>query len=491
MQPLPTIEQPGVLQKSIHGGKWLTIGYILQRAVGFVSFFVLARLLTPADFGIVAIMLLVPKLLQSATEPGFATAAIQKTGDVKKYLNPIWTIGILKSALIAVVVWFMAPFIAHLLNAEQAVNAIRWGGLFILVQNLSNIGELFLFRDLFFKRVVARNAIRDISYTIIAIAGALLWHSYTALIFATFASYAFQSISTYFLHPYRPRLTFNFKPLKDLYHYSKWVVGQGWLDQVYGFAEQSVVTRLGGVTNIGLYSKAKNMASVPTGFLSPVISTVSFSAYARIKDEPEKIREGFMKSLEIIFFLLIPITILILYAGGKLILILLGTVWLPMTNPLRVLLIYYFIGSINDLCNTLLNALGYPKKEVQYNFIKVLVTLLLLIPLTLWGGTTGAALAVLAGTIPTLVLNLAATVRYINIPLKKILKAVLVPLIASALTAAPCIVFKNVLLALPTSLFIIATAAAGLLYCGCIFFAGTLFNRGPYKTVRLIVEHIV
>lgn len=488
IEPITKAEK-GTLHKSIHSGKWLSLGYVWQKGVGVVSFFILARLLTPADFGVAALMLLIPKLLQSSTEPGFGAAAIQKSGDIRHYLNPIWTLGIIKAALIASAVALTAPFLAHMLHAEQATEAIRLGGLCILIQNLSNIGEIFLFKDLLFKRIFIRNVLRDISYSLVAIIGAWWFRSYWILIIATFVSNIVQTISTYFLHPFRPRLTFNFRPLKNLFHYSKWVVGQGWLDQFNGFMEQSVVTRFGGVSGIGLYSKAKSMASVPTGFLNPVITTVSFPAYARIKNAPEKVRDGFIKSLDVIFFFLIPITTLILYAGGILVTLVLGKIWLPMTNPLRLLLLFYLFNSINDLSNTLVNALGHPEKEVHYNLIKTVVTLTLLIPLTMRAGISGAALALLLGTLPTLAFNISAIVRFTGLHLGAIVSTALVPLLSSAVIVIPLMLAKETFLIMPVWGLVLTTGIAGLLYGGQVILWGALFKRGPYKTLHLIIQH--
>ena len=122
MQDPSEAETPGsgVLQKSITSGKWLTAGYIIQRGISLVSFFILARLLTTADFGIVAYVLLVPKFLQATTETGFSSAAIQKDGDIKRYLNPIWTVGVIKGFVIALLIFAIGPLIARWLNVEGA-----------------------------------------------------------------------------------------------------------------------------------------------------------------------------------------------------------------------------------------------------------------------------------------------------------------------------------------------------------------------------------
>lgn len=482
-------KEDGVLKNSITSGTWLTASNLVQKLLGFASFFILARLLKPEDFGVVAIIFLIPKIIQSATELGFGTAAVQRQGDITEFLDPIWTINVFKGVAITILIFVIAPVIGILVNARQLATVIGMGGLLILVQNLANPGEIYFSKNLDFKKISIRNIIREVSYMVLAIFFAVYLRSYWALIIATFASQLIQTISTYFLHPYRPRLTLAFTKLRNLLHYSKWVIGQGWLDQAYNFVEQTAVARYTNLTNIGLYTKAKNMASVPTGFLNPVISLVSFPAYAKIKNEPEKVRDGFIKSLDIIFFFLIPITILILYAGGALILILLGPTWLPMTAALRILLVFYLIGSFNDMSNTLVNAIGYPQKEVLYNSVKIIVTIILLLPLTLWGGISGAALAMLAGILPTLVLNIMAVKRYTGLTIKMLVSPGFVPLLSSFIVATPFMLAKEMFLTLPPPWLLFSGAVAALLYGGLIVLWGALLKKGPYKTIQIIIKH--
>ena len=439
----------GVLSKSIKGGKWLTIGYTIQKLLSLASFIVLARFLRPADFGVMAIILAIPKFLESATDTGFGSSIIQKEGEITRYLNPIWTIGVIKSIIIMALVFISGPYIANFFQTEVAVLAIQLGGVFIVIQNLFNIGETFLFKEMDFKKIIIRNVLRDIVYILVGISIALFWKSYWALFFATIASYATQTISTYFLHPYRPRLSLSFGKLKDLFNYSKWIIGQTWITQLYGLMETSILARLTNITSLGLYTKAKNMAAIAPGFIGPTIQTISFPAYSKIQKDTEKINEGLIKSMQIVSFLLIPATSLILLAGGKIILIILGQDWLGMTNILRVMLIFFFIAVINDILYSLFNAIGYPDKQVKVNLIKIIITLPLLIYFTSKFGAIGASFALLVGIVPITALNLLNVARLTKARVRDILGTIIIPLVASIILVIPALIYKDYVLQLP------------------------------------------
>lgn len=489
MQYKDKINNEGVLGKSIRSGQWLSIGYIIQKALGLISFIILARLLKPADFGIVAIVLMLPKLIESATDTGFSAAIIQKEGDIKHYLDPIWTIGIIKSIIILIITFITGPFVAKYFQTETTTLAIQLGGIFIVIQNLSNIGETYLFKELDFKKIMIRNILKDATYIIVGICIVIIWKSYWALFFATMASYITQTISTYFLQSYRPKISFSFHKLKDLINYSKWIIGQGWLNRLYSFLETSIIARLTNPASLGLYGKAKNMASVIPGFIGPTIRMISFPAYSKIQNNTEKINEGLIKSLQIICFLLVPATALIIFGAEKIILILLNKDWIQMTSILQIMLIYYFFSTIAETANSIFNAVGHPEKQVKIDTLKTLVTIPLIFFLTSQFGIVGTGLALVTGILPVVILNIYSIMQLTKIHLLDILSTLTTPLISTILIAIPAIVYKTYLLQMSPPLLLLSVILAGILYLFIIYFTDKLWNKGPYKTIMLIIKH--
>lgn len=465
----------------------MAFGQVAQKSIGLISFFILARLLTPSDFGIMAIVLMIPNVLNAVSETGLSIAALQRGGNIYPYLDQIWTIGVVRGTLIAIATFLGAPLIAHYLHAEEASLAISLGGLIVLIYNLSNVGVIFFSKDLDFKKVFIRNISRDGAYVLVAVIAAFFYRSYWSLFAAAVASYAVQTISTYLLHPYRPKISLHFRRLKDLVGYSKWVVWQRWLDELYGFIEPAVVARTTNISATGLYSKAKNMAAAAPGMLSPILNLVGFAAYAKIKDSPEKIRDGFLKSLDILFFFLVPVTTLIMFAGGKLILIFLGDKWLPMTNTFRILLLFYLVSSIIDLGCVLLGALGFPDKKVKFDLIKMPLTIFLIIYLTITYGIVGAAGALFLGTLPIIILVVHQLVKLTRLSYTDMFSTLWVPLALSLVLVIPAFVFRDYLLHWSTIKLLLITPLPIIGYLVGIWAIGYYRGRGPWSTIRTIL----
>ncbi len=485
---MPEQKTEGVLKKSIRGGTWLTFGYVVQKCIGLVSFLILARLLTPAEFGIMAIILIVPKFLESVTDTGFGAALIQKAENIECYLNPTWTLRILKTMCLALLIAVFSPVIASFFHSEAALLAIRWSGIFIIIQSLSNIGETFFFKDLDFKKIFWRNIIREVAFVAAALLTVAFTKTYWVLFSANLAAYAAQALSTYFLSPYRPRFSFQFRPLWELVHYSKWIISQRWLVQVYNLIENVTVARLTPVSAVGLYSKAKSLSAILPVFVSGTLGMVSFPAYAKLQEEKEKIKDGFEKSLDILFFFTIPVMALVFACGGRLITIFLGGNWLPMLPVLELMTLFFTLSGINELAVSVFNATGAPKKQTYHGMVKFLATALTIIPLTATYGIVGTAISLLIGGVMLLILNLAGLKKMSLISTKALLNALVVPITLSVLLWVTVALSGKVVTALPTVPFIAVVGGSGITYLLLTYLAGQMLSYGPYKTIRMVVK---
>src|SRR3989344_6689687 len=127
------MEQEGTLEKSIQGGKWMFLNTVIQKLFSLVSLFILARLLLPRDFGIIAIMLIVPPMLDILTSIDFESALIHKKINPYPFLNGIWTLNVIRSFLIFAVVFLTGPLIAKFFHVDSELLVIQLGGLLIFL----------------------------------------------------------------------------------------------------------------------------------------------------------------------------------------------------------------------------------------------------------------------------------------------------------------------------------------------------------------------
>jgi len=476
------------LKKSLHAGNWAFANVLAQKVIMYGSFFILARLLTPLDFGIIALIAIVPTFLDGVTLFAFDTAALQ-SGNMGRYLNVVWTFNILRSGVIFICIFIGAHWIATFYRIEELESVVRLGGLAVLVQSFGNIGQTYFFVDMDFKKVFLRDMVTSISYAVVALSIAWYTHSFLALFIAGIMSMFFVSLASYALHPYRPRLDFNFKLLGELRSFSQWIYAQSAVEQIAIAVQNSVIGRLTSPASLALFMKAKVLSDAPTVPVTNFISKVSFSSYLRIQDSPSHLSEGIAKTVELVATIALPYLVLILFAGHTLVLVVLGESWIGMTPLLQILVMSASLKAlINSLAPPMFNAIGKPKIQFLNSSVQALtltVGMLLLVPLF---GAMGAAYAVLLSVSITACVIFFQLHKHIHLNIPRVFSSVFVTVFASC---APLLIARYGLTfpffnTIPG--FLMLLLISGCVYLGGIVFVGRFFSKGPYKTLELIIR---
>ncbi len=476
------------LEQSIAAGRWALLNTIVQRVLAFGTFIILARLLTPADFGVIALVAIVPAFLDGVTSFAFDTAALQK-GNMERYLNAIWTFNILRALAIFIAVFAGAPWIADFYHIPEAELVVRLAALGILIQNFGNIGQALFFRDLDFKSVFLRDLAFKGSFALAAIALAIYLENYWALFIAGIVSCVVVALATYLLHSYRPRFDFNFGLLKELRSFSQWMYAQESVQQIALTIQDSVIGRFTSPSAIGLFQKAQSLSEAPTSSLISLINKVSFTSYVRVQDSQPHVAEGIYKTMDIISAIAIPYLFCILIAGNAIVTFVFGPAWVAMTPLLMVLVVEATLDVLAiSLASSVFNAVGRAHTQFLNTGIRSLTlagAMLLLVPTF---GIMGAAYAALASVSITACVVLYHLITKLKIQFGRIGRTLLTVL-GGCLLPLP---FASYALTVPffnTAIGFLSLLSLGaIVYISVIIIVGRLFQFGPYSTLELLVH---
>lgn len=463
---------------------------LFQQTFSIASFLILARLLLPEDFGIISLLFVVPNILNLVTLFGFEFALIQTKEDPKKYLNEAWTLNILRTTALFIAIFFLSPLIADFFHLEKAILAIRLSGIFLVISGFANVAKLYFFKDIDFKKIFIRDALGSIFYASISISLAIFYKSFWPLFFGYIGKYLSEAVITYALHEYRPRLSFKFSKLKELIGYGKWIFGQNLIINAIPMIENGLIGRVIDATGVGLYTRAKSLAVLPTASLYNIFETVTYPAYAKIQDAYEKIREGFMKSLDLLFFLAAPFILIFLEFGHRIILIFLGEKWIGINILLKILLLAVTINTFVVLSGPIFNAVGKPKIQFYINTINIVTLVFLFLLLAPIYGTVGVAIAVLINSVMIFLISFYLLIKIIDIKIVKILKSSLIPLISSLLVLGAGKLIFTTFENMSNVAFITLILCLGIFYLALIALFGRFLKTGPYATLMLIFFEI-
>ncbi|MDP3729218.1 MAG: lipopolysaccharide biosynthesis protein [bacterium] len=487
------MEHEGVLGKAINAGKWSAFGMAAQKGMSLISFFILARILVPEDYGVITIVLMLVGVLDTLSTPGFEQALIQKKEDIVKYLDVLWTFNLFRACIIFSAIFFGAPIIAHFFNITDpiALSVLRWSGAITIIQALSNMGNIFFFKALDFKTLFYRDTGGQIAFSLVAIGWALWSPTAFALLFGYIAQNIISTILQYYFHAYRPRFSFAFRRLHDLGSYGMWAMGQNILKQANSIVETVTVGRFLGTNDLGLYSHASSIASLPSSMLLSIVYKVGFPVYAKIQDATEKITNGFLKSFDIMLAVTAPFVVLILIEGDRIIQILLGNQWMSMATAMKILVIAFTLKGFSYITYPLFEGVG----KIDVRFKVSLLQIILATPLVIIGaqryGIEGAALAILISTSIIFLITTWLSSRYLKLGFKDIqysIGIVVGALCAMGIVAAPFYFFIQ---STHTLYFTFLMSLLILTYSGFVMLIGSRFNTGAYQTFKLIFKTLI
>ncbi|HEU0050944.1 MAG TPA: oligosaccharide flippase family protein, partial [Patescibacteria group bacterium] len=305
------------------------------------------------------------------------------------------------------------------------------------------------------------------------------------LFYATLAQYATTAVMSYILLPRRPSLSFHFLKLRELVGYSKWVYGQTTLDLLIGQADKFFVGRWLDPSQLGLYSKAKDLSSTVTSIVTSAIKKIGLPAYSRIQDQLTKVQIGFCRSVDVLFMSSLPAALLFLFEGGAIVSIAFGPHWYSITIPLKIFAFGNLFLAFTRILNPVFGALGRP----DLNFKITTLQAVLLVPCFYAGFYLGGIAGLAVGVVVTWILLLV----YVMIrarPVLRIPKQILLPSFWSGLAASVAAFGADVVLRylthrssdwLPAMMRIIMV---GGIYYVFLFSISARFKQGPWLTLK-------
>ena len=475
-------------QRVVKGGFWVFLLRIVNRGVSLIRLIILARILAPADFGLMGIALLTMSTIETFTQTGFQQALIQKKEDIRSYLDASWTALILRGFILFVILYFIAPYAAIFFDAPEAKPIIQVIGFSMLFGAFSNIGVIYFRKELEFNKEFIYQFAGTLADFIVAISAVFILKNVWALVLGMLAGNIVRCLMSYLIHPYRPRLNFDLEKIKELFVFGKWILGSSILVFLLTQGDDIFVGKLLGTTALGFYQMAYKISNMPATEYSHLIATVTFPAYSKLQDNLSKLKEAFLKVLQLTAFLSIPI------AGGIFILapdftkIFLGVKWMPMVPAMQVLALYGMLRAIGATTGVIFMAVGKPEIRTKIQSAQLVLLAILIYPLTIRWGILGASMAV---TAYALIFNFVAVYKVLNIvnsDFKKPIKMIMLPLIGTMIMIFSIFILKTYIFNDVNIMSLLLFVTSGILMYLIIAYLFDIFFN--YRNKKLIQEQI-
>lgn len=416
-------------RKILHGAFWTLLARIVDRGLGLVSTLVLVRLLTPDDFGVMALAVGVVSFLKLMSDFGFSTVLIHKQDMQKYHYDTVWTIRLIILTLVGIIGLLAADKVAIFFDDDRVSAVVKCLSALILLRSIQNIGVVDFTKQLRFQLLFWAGFSRKILTFTVTISMAYYIQSYWALVVGMITGAIFSNVFSHFAHPYRPALSL--KAIHEMAAMSGWLFFNNILKYLSNNTPKLMAGKLLGISSAGFLNVADEVVNVPTTELISAINKSTLSGYALKQADREDLRETYLKVVSFIALTAFPACLGIWVVAEPLVYVALGEAWVETIPVIQWLAISYLLLSLMSNMGSLNMAIGQPKLSVWINLVRLIVLIPAIYLLYLKSGLVGISQGIFLSACASYMMALIVQIRMLNIKLSSYLGIVFRPAIAA------------------------------------------------------------
>lgn len=365
--------------KIIKGGLYLTIVNVLSQFLAIVVNIVLARLLLPEDFGLVALTMTYIGFITLFTNMGFGSSIIHESETSQKQLSSIYWLNYGLSIFSFIIIITTSQFAASFYNEPKLTPIVLFAAINILLNPFYIIHYKLLERDLEFKTISKINLTGTLLGSIAAIIGAFSGLGVYALILQSLVSSAIRLVMIMLYKRWRPSFYFNFKEIKHMIWYSLKFKAS----QMSMYFERNIDYLILGkfFTSVilGYYAFAYNIMYTPVKRISYIFSEVLFPSFSSFKNDKEKIINGYFKSVNLVALVSIPAMTILAFNADFIIHLVFGQKWNEAIPIVRILCFAGAVQSISQFGGVIFSSIGKPEVTLYVSIGRTILTVMAIV----------------------------------------------------------------------------------------------------------------
>lgn len=346
---------------------------MVTQLLRFGTSVMLARLLSPRDFGVVAVALVITAFLDQVKDVGTASAIVQRRTVNDGLLSAVFVLNCLLGLLACAFLVLMAGPLASLLGSPGSAPIIRVFGLATLVTSFGNVHMSLLKRAMRFNTIAVLSVTAAVVSTVVSIAVALAGMTYWALVLGPTAAAVVSTALLWRVDAWRPRSRVNLSELRSIWSFGSNVFLTNILYLAWSQIDKVIISRAAGGTALGTYTMAQRFVTTPTSALSSVIGEVTFPAFSRRQDDDEALWNGFRRASAVIALVTFPVLLGAAAVAAPLVRVVLGPQWEPLIPVLWILAPVGALQSITLTCPQLLLAKGRSDWSLRWGIVYLVV----------------------------------------------------------------------------------------------------------------------
>lgn len=349
-----TQELKSLRRKTTDGMFWNTLERVFSKGVQFVFSVLIARLLVPEDYGIIAIANFFLSISDIFIDSGFSRALIRKKERDEQDYNSVFYFNIGVAALLYLLLWFLAPVISDYYASPSLIGIIRAISTVLIINALGAIQALIMNIELNFRPIAFSAVVSMVLSGLIA--WLLAWRGYGvwALVAQTVIMAIIRTGMLWILVRWHPVLLFSWKKLKELFSFGSKLLASDLLERIYNGIFTLSIGKAFSTNALGFYGKADAFASLPSTLVSGPVKTVTYPAMHGIQDDKARLGESLCQMIGLLSFVIFPLMAGLAVIARPLVAVLLTEKWLEMVPLMQLLCVSYLFITLTALLQNVL-----------------------------------------------------------------------------------------------------------------------------------------
>lgn len=412
------------------GAAWMVLFKLTERSLGLISTIILARLLLPADFGLIAMAMSMIAALELMSAFSFDVVLIQKQDTATRdHYNTAWTFNVLFGVLSALALVLLAEPAAAFYVEPRLETIMYFLALGSFIQGFQNIGTVKFLKEMNFNKEFTFQILKKMAGFVVTVPLAFILESYWALVAGILSGKLAGLLLSYTMQSYRPG--FSLSAAKDLFHFSKWLFINNIIFFLKLRSTDFILGKTSGSQQLGLYTVGYEISNLPTTELVAPINRAVFPGYSRIKDDMSMLRDSFISVIALITMLAVPAGVGIAATATLLVPVVLGDKWLEIIPLVQLLALYGAVGAMLTNITSIFLALGKPKIITFLGLAHITIFIPLVIILSQQHGALGAAWGSFTTVLILFPINYLILMHYIRVRVSQLVLSMWRPVTSS------------------------------------------------------------
>jgi Membrane protein involved in the export of O-antigen and teichoic acid len=359
--------------KVIHGLTWSFTSQVGTVGSQFIITVILARLLSPGDFGLLGMITVFTGFATIFNDMGISGALIQKQDTDEKHLSSAFWLNIIIGVILTLLMMAASPLIARFYDVPQLEPLIIGMSLNYFIASFTIVQQAILTKDMDFKRLAARDIVAVIAGGLVGITLAYRGFGVWSLVYQSITFTLMNVILLWTVSPWRPKFIFSKEAILDIFKFSANLTGFSIVNFFGRNVDYLLIGKFLGAEALGFYTLAYKLMMVPLQNISWVISRVMFPAYSKIQNNLIKLGDTYLKTVKAVSLVTFPMMFILFVVAPEFVVFIFGPQWEPTVIIIRVLCICGAMQSIGVLSSTIYQSLNETRTQFRLQLAATLI----------------------------------------------------------------------------------------------------------------------